>query len=170
MSETKTTAKFSFKDSLEQRLSKTFADIDPSVADSDMQALANGIVANGQIYPVVPVEATKIEKITIRDLKGFPKIFLKDVFSIRFIFIPPLSMPSRHPFVGWDIHAVSFLEIISLIEVFQSRKYRVRPDNGRAVLITCYLIDDRRSGSLLTPDDSIIPEDLYLLILVFGKG
>ncbi|MBQ9527133.1 MAG: hypothetical protein IJR68_05930 [Fretibacterium sp.] len=64
MSETKTTAKFSFKDSLDQRLSKTFADIDPSVADADMQALANGLVANGQIYPVVPVEATKIEKIT----------------------------------------------------------------------------------------------------------
>ena len=64
MSETKTTAKFSFKDSLDQRLSKTFADIDPSVADADMQALANGLVTNGQIYPVVPVEAVKIEKIT----------------------------------------------------------------------------------------------------------
>ena len=29
-----------------------------------MQALAAGIVTNGQIYPVVPVEAVKIEKIT----------------------------------------------------------------------------------------------------------
>ncbi len=64
MSETKTTGRFSFKDSLNQSLSKTFSDIDPSVADADMQALANGIVANGQIYPVVPVQATKIEKIT----------------------------------------------------------------------------------------------------------
>ena len=34
------------------------------VQDADMRALANGIVSNGQIYPVVPVEATKIEKIT----------------------------------------------------------------------------------------------------------
>ena len=64
MSETKTTGRFSFKDSLNQSLFKTFADIDPSVADADMQALAAGIVANGQIYPVVPVQATKIEKIT----------------------------------------------------------------------------------------------------------
>ena len=64
MSVTKTTAKFSFKDSLGSSLSKTFGDIDPSVQDSDMQALAAGIVTNGQIYPVVPVEATKIEKIT----------------------------------------------------------------------------------------------------------
>lgn len=61
---TTTTARFSFKDSLDQRLSKTFKDIDPSVQDSDLQALAAGIVTNGQIYPVVPVEATKIEKIS----------------------------------------------------------------------------------------------------------
>lgn len=61
---TTTTARFSFKDSLDQRLSKTFNDIDPSVQDSDLQALAAGIVTNGQIYPVVPVEATKIEKIS----------------------------------------------------------------------------------------------------------
>ena len=64
MSETKTTGRFSFKDSLNQSLSKTFSDIDPSVADADMQALAAGIVTNGLIYPVVPVEAVKIEKIT----------------------------------------------------------------------------------------------------------
>ena len=64
MSATKTTGRFTFKDSLGSSLSKTFADIDPSVQDSDMQALASGIVTNGQIYPVVPVEAVKIEKIT----------------------------------------------------------------------------------------------------------
>ncbi|MCR4818526.1 MAG: hypothetical protein K5841_06175 [Fretibacterium sp.] len=64
MSVTKTTAKFSFRDGLGSSLSRTFADIDPSVQDSDMQALSSGIVANGQIYTVVPVEATKIEKIT----------------------------------------------------------------------------------------------------------
>ncbi|MCR4817365.1 MAG: hypothetical protein K5841_00225 [Fretibacterium sp.] len=64
MSETKTTGRFSFRDGLGNSLSKTFSDINPSVQDSDMQALAGGIVANGQIYPVVPVTATKIEKIT----------------------------------------------------------------------------------------------------------
>ena len=64
MSVTKTTARFSFKDSLDQSLSKTFNDIDPSVADADLQALAAGIVTNGQIYPIVPVQATKIEKIS----------------------------------------------------------------------------------------------------------
>lgn len=61
---TKTTARFSFKDSLGVSLSKTFNDIDPSVADADLQALSAGIVTNGQIYPVIPVEATKIEKIS----------------------------------------------------------------------------------------------------------
>lgn len=61
---TKTTARFGFKDSLGVSLSKTFNDIDPSVQDSDLQALAAGIVTNGQIYPVVPTEATKIEKIS----------------------------------------------------------------------------------------------------------
>ena len=61
---TKTTARFGFKDSLGNSLSKTFNDIDPSVADADLQALANGIVTNGQIYPVAPTEATKIEKIS----------------------------------------------------------------------------------------------------------
>lgn len=61
---TKTTARFSFKDSLGNSLSKMFKDIDPSVADADLQALSAGIVTNGQIYPVIPVEATKIEKIS----------------------------------------------------------------------------------------------------------
>ena len=64
MSETKVTGRFTFRDSLAQRLSKTFNDINPAVENSDMQALAAGIVTNGQIYPVVPVEAVKIEKIT----------------------------------------------------------------------------------------------------------
>lgn len=64
MSVSKTTAKFSFKDSVGNPLSKTFNDINPDVEPADMRALANGIVSNGQIYPVMPVEATKIEKIT----------------------------------------------------------------------------------------------------------
>ena len=64
MSVTTTTAKFSFKDSLNQSLSKVFTDIDPSVADADLQALANGLVTNGQIYPRIPAVATKIEKIS----------------------------------------------------------------------------------------------------------
>lgn len=64
MSVTTVKGRFSFKDALGTSLSKTFDDIDPSVADADMQALSAGIVTNGQIYPLVPVEATKIEKIT----------------------------------------------------------------------------------------------------------
>ena len=64
MSTTSVTGRFSFKDSVGNPLAKTFKDIDPSVENSDMQALAAGIVTNGAIYPVVPVEATKIEKIT----------------------------------------------------------------------------------------------------------
>lgn len=64
MATTVTTARFSFKDALDQSLSKTFKDIDPSVSDADLQALSAGIVANGAIYPVVPVSATKIEKIS----------------------------------------------------------------------------------------------------------
>lgn len=64
MSTTTVKGRFSFKDSLGTSLSKTFDDIDPSVTDANMQALSAGIVTNGQIYPRVPVEATKIEKIT----------------------------------------------------------------------------------------------------------
>lgn len=64
MSVTKTTARFGFKDSLGVSLSKTFGEISDSVTNAKLQALSAGIIANKEIYPVQPVTATKIEKIT----------------------------------------------------------------------------------------------------------
>ena len=61
---TKTSLRLKFKDAVGQSLNKTFDDINPSVDPADVRALSAGIVTNGEIYPVVPVEATKIEKIT----------------------------------------------------------------------------------------------------------
>ncbi len=67
---TKTTARFGFKDALGTNLSKTFAQIDPSVQAADLQALSAGIVANREIYPTEPAAATKIELIstTVTDI------------------------------------------------------------------------------------------------------
>ena len=64
MSVTKTTARFGFRDSLGTSLSKTFAEINPSVQAAKLQALSAGIVANKEIYPVQPATATKIELIS----------------------------------------------------------------------------------------------------------
>ena len=64
MSVTKTTARFGFKDSLGTTLSKTFAEIDPSVQAAKLQALSTGIITNKEIYAVQPVTATKIELIS----------------------------------------------------------------------------------------------------------
>lgn len=64
MSTTRTTARFGFKDALGVTLSKSFAEIDPSVQAAKLQALSAGIIANKEIYPVQPTMATKIELIT----------------------------------------------------------------------------------------------------------
>ena len=64
MSVTKTSARFGFKDSLGVSLTKTFSEISDSVTNAKLQALSAGIITNKEIYPVQPVMATKIEKIT----------------------------------------------------------------------------------------------------------
>lgn len=61
---TKVSARFGFKDSLGGSISKTFGNIDPSVANADLQALSAACVANKEVFAVEPAVASSIQKIS----------------------------------------------------------------------------------------------------------
>ena len=64
MPTTKTSAKFTFADSLGMSVSKTFQEINPSVQAAKLQALSAGLIANKEIYPRQPVTAKGIQLIS----------------------------------------------------------------------------------------------------------
>ena len=83
----------------------------------------------------------KIENTTSNVLKGFPKIFLSEVFKIIFMFCPP-SMPSRDSVLRSYIHSVAFFDVIDIVETVSSREDRINSYNFRAVYVVCELVDD----------------------------
>ena len=97
----------------------------------------------------------------------------EDIFKCRFKnYIhcrSPPSVPSADTVLGRDIHAVALLHAVRLVESIKRRKYRINPDDRRAVRIRIKLVYDSRIELLAAPYRRVILEKQLELLLGMRK-